>query len=270
MNRTACRLSALSALTFVFSLGVGAMPKAASAAPPILDSVLGFDQPDCCHVIDLLMRNRICKSMGLLPGTPLPHLASTSQLGDLVLLDVHLVAEGDAAQGPVYQVSFRNAGQCAIRDFRISVVGVLCRITPTSPCRMVNVSCIEAGETKCVEIQLPTTAMAMGTFATQPQPFDTLIVAIDSFDELVECNESNNVAILKRAEIALVIADGPANPAAAPNPPADATPAPTEEPTPDTTPGDKAIPSPLGNIDLDDLDLDDKQETALRIALETM
>lgn len=267
MKRTILNMSA-AALTFAFSLTVGSAPQTSSAADPGLDAVLGLDHPSSCHVIDLLMHNRIRKSigheMGVMPGAPLPYGTAGPQPGDLELLEVNMVAECDGPQGPVYQVSFRNTSCFAVRDFRISIVGVLCRIDPTSPCTMVGIPCIDAGETKCIEIQLSATAMTMGPAGAQPVTFDTLIVALDSLDELIECNELNNVAILNRAEIGMLAIETPAPGVAAPRTtaPAEAVPAPIS--------GDTTNPSPLENIDLDELDLGDAEESALRIALETI
>lgn len=274
MHRNTTKLFAMAALTFVFALNVGAVPKTSSAAAPDLDAVLGLNHPDCCHVIDLLMHNRIRKSVGyggnVVPPVLLPYGIAGPQPGDLELLEVNLVTDGDATQGPVYQVSFRNTSTFAVRDFRISVVGVFCRIGPTSPCTMVSIPCIDAGETKCIEIQLPATCMTMGPNGSQPAPFDTLIVALDSFDELVECNELNNVAVLKRAEIGLLVTETAAAPAAEPDTTTEPEATPGDGATPDPVPGDKAIPSPLDKIDLDKLDLGNAEESALRIALEVM
>jgi hypothetical protein len=275
MKRTTFNMSAVAVLTFVFALNVSVAPKTSSAADPNLDAVLGLNHPDCCHVIDLLMHNRFRQSMGhgitSIPGMPMPYPVAGPQPGDLELLEVNLVTDGSGTQGPVYQVSFRNTNRFPAHNLQISIVGVLCQIEPTSPCTMVTVPCINAGETKCIEIQLPLTALAMGPNGAQPLPFDTLIIALDSFDELIECNELNNVAILKRAEIGLLVVETPTTPTTVePGTTAPAEVTPGEETVPVPAPRDKAIPSPLDKIDLDELDLGDAEESALRIALETM
>ena len=99
-------------------------------------------------------------------------------------------------------------------------------------------------------------------------PFDTLVVALDSLDELVECNELNNVAIVRRAEIPVLAAAAPATAVA----PVTIDPG-TTAPADGTVPCSRAnrahrqtTPSPLENIDLDKLDLDDAQETAVRVS----
>lgn len=266
MKTTLLNLSASAALTFMFSLTVGSAPSTSAAADPALDAVLGLNHPSSCHVIDLLMHNRLRKSMGhetdVLPVVPFGFAGPRP--GDLELLEVHLVTDSDGTLGPIFQVSFRNTSEYAVRDFRISIVGVLCRIEPTSPCTMITIPCINAGETKCVEIQLPATAMTMGLSGSQPAPFDTLVVALDSMDELLECNELNNVAILKRGEIGLLVAETPA--VTAPSTPAEPEPGATAPPAP----SEVEKPSPIGDIDLDELDLGEAEESALRIALETI
>jgi hypothetical protein len=109
----------------------------------------------------------------------------------------------------------------------------------------------------------------MGTFNGQPVPFDTLVVAIDSYDELVERDELNNVAILPREGIKALVVEAAAEPSTPtvpspkePVPPTSADP--KNGPLP-TLPGDKPQPTPLDEIDFDKLDLDggQKDETVL-------
>jgi len=272
MKTTICQLTALALPAVAMLLGTGGMPQTSSASELAMDSVLGIDQPDARHVIDLLMQNRHRSAfahgaaVGTMPAGPVHRVVAQPQLGDLELLEVRLVAEGAGTRGPVYQVSFRNTSQFALRHFRISIVGVLCRIDPTSPCRRLTIPCIEAGETKCIEIELPARAMSMHSHGVGPAPFDTLIVALDSLDEFMECNELNNVSIMKRAEIGLLVAEAAAPAAPAPTPTAPA------ETVPTPAPGDKQELSPLDKIDLDELDLGDseQEEAALRIALQVM
>ena len=122
MNSRTC-LSAVAGLMFALSLCHVASAQTAAATGPSVDSVLGIDQPDCCHVIDLLMRNRARRLAG--HGAPVGiDVMGAPQPGDLELQEVQLVSDGAAGQGPVFQVSFRNNSQCAVRDFQISLVGV--------------------------------------------------------------------------------------------------------------------------------------------------
>lgn len=233
--------------------------------------VLGMPTSHCGHVIDLLMHNQMRRQAGhSLAGAPqvqLPHLSVGMAPGDLELLCVHLVSEGDTCRGPIFQISMRNNSQIPIGNFRISLVGFVGQIHIHAPTAIVAVGRMEAGEETQIRIQLPMTCMALGSVG-QTVPFDTLVVAIDSFDELLECNELNNVQILARAEIPMLVtatvpvvsgttpgAAGPAQSA-----PAEAVP----QPGPGSAP-EKTEPSPLDNIDLDRLGLDDAQGTAVRI-----
>ena len=81
-------------------------------------------------------------------------------------------------------------------------------------------------------------------------------------------NELNNVLILRRCEVPVVVAEALPTPAPA-TPPVTGVPTQPEGPeTPEDStplPGEKPAPSPLDKIDLDTLDLDDAEEAAIRI-----
>jgi hypothetical protein len=271
MTRKNCILWALSGLMLPITLGIALAPSPAPAAELNMDTLLGIDQPGCCHVIDLLVHNRARRLRG--HATPAGIDVLGGQPGDLELLCVNLVCDGAPGQGPRFHISMRNNSRWAVHRFQVSVVGVLERITPHSPCRSLRVDCIGAGETKCIEIQLPARCMSMGPHGGQLLPFDTLVVAIDSFDELVECNELNNVAVLPRGQIepAAVESAGAAAPATAPAGPSTtnpgAAPAPGGAAPEGAAPGGLAPegsapqgsskPSQIEKIDLDELDLGD-------------
>ena len=261
----------ISALAIVLSLG----PSHASAgdAVPVsadayVDHVLGIGHSHCGHVIDLLICNRIRKFRG---HGALHRMNAFSQSilgplpGDLELLGVNLVSDGNAQRGPVFQISFRNSSKFPIVHFRVSIVGVLGQIVESSPSATIHVPRVGSGQIGSVQLQLPTTAMAMGPTGQQPVPFDTLVVAVDSFDELIEINELNNVAILKRSEIKVLVTDAVAAPQTAPTTPSSAGRAESAAPDPRPIPSDKANPAPFEKIDLDKLDLDDTDETAVKL-----
>ena len=52
-----------------------------------------------------------------------------------------------------------------------------------------------------IRVQLPVEAWAMGNRDGQVFGYQTIIVAIDAFDELVETNEANNLKVFHRSEI---------------------------------------------------------------------
>lgn len=186
-------------------------------------------------------------SPGFFPLIPLP----APPVGDMELAAVGLVSEAAGDLGPTFHVTFRNNSPVTARHFHVSLVAVAGSLSTASPVATVEVPETAAGATAQVDIQLPAGAMAMGPQG-QAAPFDTLVAAVDSFDELAETDESNNVATLPRTEVVLV----EAAPAAAPAD--DASPSQTDavkpgDPAPDETP---PVPAPEDGTGLDKIDLD--------------
>ena len=163
---------------------------------------------DCGHVIQLLMANKFRQNTfqngtelapGLLLGTPWQQCP-----GDLELLGVYCDGTVDPRNGPVFEVTLRNNSQVELEHVTLSAVAVLGNIHGQSPTSVVSIGQIGAGETISFRIQLPASSMVMGPVGSPVQPFETLVVAIDSFDELIESNELNNVSILRRGEIPMM------------------------------------------------------------------
>ena len=227
--------------------------------------VLGIPTSYCGHVIDLLATNRMRRQTGYYGESEvqLPHLTVGMKPGDLELLCVHLVCDGDACTGPIFEIRMKNNSCVPIGNFKVSVVGVQCQIHVHSPSATICIPRMEAGEETQIQVQLPATCMYMGPVG-QHAVFDTLIVALDSYDELLECDELNNVQILKRAEIGLLVVEMPApaefvESVPATRAPVDVAPAvPTPEFPQDT------VPSPLDGLDLDNLDLNQSQNLRFR------
>lgn len=237
--------------------------RAPVAADPRLGQVLGIPSSYCGHVIDLLMTNRQRQNAGIQgadfrSGAFFGPGGAAMTPGDLELLDVHLVSDASAVCGPTIQLTFRNVGSWPVGHFRITAVTVLGTIHVHSPSVSTMVSRIDAGATVQLQMQLPTEAMSMSLSGQPACPFDTLVVALDSFDELVECNELNNILIRRREEIVpLAVETGaetvevPATPAPSSDNP-DGPAAPGAATAPDS-PEDPLESSPLDSIDLDDL-----------------
>lgn len=231
------------------------------------NQVLGIPSSDCSHVIDLLMTNRMRQQTNN-AGTPqifLPHLTFGTQTGDLQLLSVHLVSDGDAVQGPIFQVAMKNESTVPIGDFCVSVVGVLGQIHVHSPTATVRIARMECGEERCVQIQLPATCLSLPC-AAGTSAFDTLLVAVDSFDQLMECDELNNVQILKRCDVAALVVETPASEPVSAAPVDALEPAAPETPTAPSAPAQPVAPAPenprstpLDQLDLDQLDLNEAQ-----------
>jgi hypothetical protein len=257
---------------------------------------------NCSHVIGLLMRH--CLGNGSIdpcvknrftnpylfhatwmPPPALGPFPAGFGPGDLELLGVGVLHDATPELGPIYQVTFRNNSRVAVSDFRLSLVAVLGQIDESSPIMTVDVPKVAPGATATIEVKMPVTVMALGPQG-QTVPFDTLVVALDSFDELIENNELNNMAILKRVDVKEIVVEtavaggvvnggavsgGAVNGAPAAAPPATAAPpAGGQESIPAPAPGGGAAPqdgnaapapnaNPNGNanIDIDSLDLGD-------------
>lgn len=162
---------------------------------------------DSGHVIQLLMANKFRQNTyqngtelapGLMLGSPWQQ-----EIGDLELLGVHCDGTVDPRNGPVFEVTLRNNSQENLEHVVLSAVAVLGQIHDQSPTSVVSIRQIGATETISIRIQLPASSMVMGPVGSPVQPFETLVVAVDSLDELIESNELNNVSILQRGEIQL-------------------------------------------------------------------
>ena len=242
-----------------------------SFADPRTSQILGVPESHCGHVIDLLIRNRMRQQAGavgaeLAPGLLLSQPPSANQFGDLELMDVHLVSDGGPGIGPTIQVTIRNAGSFTVGNFQISIVGVLGQIHAHSPTARGMVTQIPAGTVASFQLQLPASAMLMGFPGQATTPFDTVVVAVDSFDQLMEANELNNVRIIRRNELAPLV----------PTPVAEVITKTVTEIAPiqssPATPADTAIPSPaqpaspLDGIKFEDLQLESTTPTAAGMA----
>lgn len=236
---------------------------------PRTNLILGIPESHCGHVIDLLIRNRMRQQSGaigaeLAPGLVLSRSPLANSIGDLELIDVRLVSDGGPGAGPTIQVTVRNTSAFAVGNFQISIVGVLGQIHVQCPTVRGTVSQIPAGSTSSFNLQLPASAMAMG-FQGQPSaPFDTIVVAVDSFDELVEANELNNVQILRRNELQpLTVVTEVTTSVAAPATPATIAPS---VPTDTAVPSPSEPKSPLDGINVEELQLETTTPTAAGMA----
>lgn len=163
--------------------------------------------PSCDHVIHLMLRHGVNNSHGYTSGgvahySPygsmvIPH----AELGDLELVQIAQLQVDDQACGPKFAVTVRNTSTRDVCGFRISLVALLGRIHPSSPTAVVNVDKICAGAAAEFHVQLPIECLAMGNRNGQVIGFQRLVVAIDSFDQFVECNEANNIKVFARTAI---------------------------------------------------------------------
>jgi hypothetical protein len=165
-------------------------------------------------------------------------------VGDLELLGIVQVGEA-AGNCPIYRISFRNNSPVAARNFRVSLIGAVGRVEFDSAVVSLDVDEVAAKATTSVDLTLPAAALAIGPRGRQA-PFDTLVVALDSFDELFETDETNNVASFKRGEIVLLETITTVAPVSV---------APAVPATPGTSPAVGQGLAP-GNTEVDRIDLD--------------
>ena len=75
---------------------------------------------------------------------------------------------------------------------------------PDSPASLVKVVGLAAGETRSFDVRLPAEALKMAVDpAGQPVPMATLMVAVDSHEELNDIDRTNNGTVMNRTEIPL-------------------------------------------------------------------
>jgi hypothetical protein len=194
-----------------------------------------FNQPSCGNVIDLVVRHCIGNRLfnnnngqnGFNPffgNAFVPNgqnnnngfnpFFGNQQVVDLELIAVNIVTEAGPSAGPIYQVTFRNNSQFSLQNFRITLVAVLGTINEWSPNVTVNAPCVKAGEVATIQVTLPANVMQMGVASQPLVAFDTLVVALDSFDQIPETNECNNIAVLKRVGIPIVAVTSATTPVA--------------------------------------------------------
>ncbi len=196
------------------------------ALQPLQTALTGA--PGCEHVLDLLMRYGPLEGQGGLQGgtvVPSPHgsfVMPASEIGDLCLASLCESAASDPACPPTFVVAVTNNSQRAVCHVQVTLVAMLGPIKACDPTANACLAEIPAGATIEVEITLPAEALAMGSNGGVPVGFQKLLVAIDSHDQLVEANESNNLRLVCRQDIpqqvieavAPVAAEVPAGPPA--------------------------------------------------------
>jgi hypothetical protein len=217
--------------------------------------------------------------VGFIPVAP--HGAPV--ISDLELIGVGVVAEAIDEKGPIYRVTFRNRGLIPSHHFRVSLIAIHGELCGESPVMTVKIDHLAAGATGHIDVQMPCSIMAMGP-KDQPVPFESLIAVVDSFDELIEDSELNNVTTFTRSQIAVIESTtattaAPVAGAAAPAPVAaqGVAPAPAAgAPAPDAAPAPAApqqappaaggapakAPAPQQESILDQLDLEKAEGTA--------
>lgn len=188
-------------------LAAACLAKPGTAQPPAgkLQQILPGARQSSGHVIDLMLRygrGHAPQPTSRIQPTRLGHaMVPTKELGDLILGDVVLLHAGNDARGPRIAVMVGNESGRDVGAFYVSLVAVFGRIHPFSPTVVKRVESLAAGQSAEIHLDLPVEALAMGHNGSQPVGYTTLVVAIDSYDQLVEANESNNFRVIKRSEL---------------------------------------------------------------------
>ncbi|MCC7084577.1 MAG: hypothetical protein IT427_06185 [Pirellulales bacterium] len=163
------------------------------------------------HQLAMVIHHCIANSPRKFPGGPIPFSTTATPLvaasarspGDLEIAGIGMVVDASPQQGPLYRVTIRNNSETPSRHFEVSLIAVRGQLNPLSPVTTVHVAEIPAGGVQALDVQLPLGVMSLN-FNNQAGPFESLVVAIDSFDELMETSELNNVAVLTRGQVALI------------------------------------------------------------------
>ena len=208
MNTKNSNHQRLFAILIVLAVG-GSRPPIAMSDEVDLHQVLQ-GPTRCDHVIEMMLRHGVNREKSDSYGSPMmyhgrmgPMWIPHKELGDLELVEVAQLPDTDPACGPTFVVGIRNTSNRDVCGFRVTMVSLLGRIFPTAPTTVVKVDKVCAGQVAEIHVQLPIESLAMGTRNGQAIEFSRLVVAIDSFDQFVECNEGNNVKVLDRASIAV-------------------------------------------------------------------
>jgi hypothetical protein len=170
----------------------------------------------CDHVIQMILRHGVNNSFdrsntsALLGqsntvsyslGIPLP----INELGDLQIVQVEQLPTEPTPSGPKFAVIVMNKSNRQVCNFHVTAVAVFGQIHPRSPNATVEVAKINPGEALQVIVALSNDAYSMGNRNGQALCFEKLIVAVDSYDQLLETDEANNIKAFNSNEISVVV-----------------------------------------------------------------
>ncbi|GAA5506508.1 hypothetical protein [Novipirellula caenicola] len=176
-----------------------------SDAQQINASHLFGNHAHCAHVIDLISQHGVNNTFhrgSTFHASPFGHVVVPDcEIGDLQIVDVRQTEHVDSACGPTFAITIQNHSSRRVCGFHVTAVAVFGHICPTSPNVTVKTGNIDAGEAIEVLLTLPIEALAMGNRNGQVIGFQRLVVAIDSFDELMESDEANNLKAFDAASI---------------------------------------------------------------------
>lgn len=213
----------------------------------------------CQHVINLVHRHGVNHTFDRFGSANHLHhspviltlgsmMIPAAEMGDLEIISVHQFSHDDPACGPKIAVVVANQSSRCVKSFSVTAVAMLGRMHFDSPNQTVKVEEIKAGEALQVELVLPIESLAMGNRGGQPIGFQRLVIAIDSFDELAETDEANNIKAYAIASVPMMtVAVVQATETVSVDPLASEIVAPGTQTTTIMTPGTK--PTPDGSSD---------------------
>jgi len=195
----------------VLSVGLVISVAASADAQPLGFQSLMPGGNRCDHVIQQMLRHGVNNSVdrsvanSMLRHSPFGVVETPeTEFGDLEVVQVNQIPQEGVACGPKLAVIVMNRSLREVCNFHVSAVAVFGHICPTSPNATVEVAAINPGEAIEVCMQLPMESLSMGNQTGQALGFQRLVVVIDSFDELLETNEANNVKAFESGEIPVV------------------------------------------------------------------
>ncbi len=165
---------------------------------------------NCRHVIGLLqihgVNNSVDLSAASLVAPPMyrPFVMPLAELGDLRIAQVTQLPAGAPDSGPQIAIMVHNASDRTVRNFHLTAIGFLGQIYPHSPSTTVRVEQLNPGQQAEFVVQLPIEVTALGNRDGQILGFQRLLVAIDSFDQLLETNEANNLRAFRVSELPIM------------------------------------------------------------------
>tara|TARA_R110002111_G_scaffold143783_1_gene209944 strand:+ start:260 stop:1129 length:870 start_codon:yes stop_codon:yes gene_type:complete len=156
--------------------------------------------PSCGHVINQVNRYGVNQSFDRAANRKQFHhspygsmMIPIAEMGDLEIVSVHQMVHADPGCGPRIAVVIANHSNRCVDNFSVTAVATLGRMHPFSPNQTVTVATIQPRAAFQVELTLPLESLAMGNRNGQVIGFQRLVIAIDSFDELAETDEANNI-----------------------------------------------------------------------------
>ncbi|MGE3317403.1 MAG: CARDB domain-containing protein [Planctomycetaceae bacterium] len=126
---------------------------------------------------------------------------SANESVDIEPAELKLVDAGDiaAGRGPRYRLTARNLGKNEAPKFHVTLLVDGRELTENAFVITVESVGIAPGQSRSIDLQLPVEVLKMGTGADgKPASFETIVVILDSDEQVQETNEENNIVATRR------------------------------------------------------------------------